>query len=992
MQAMERARQIRRHFVQMGEPMTKAVNLSLKGMLAVSVSCLAVGLETPVAFGSALNAQQVESEPLSSVLRAIARANSVEVMFAPELVEGLDANTVSSSGDARTDFTAALEGTGLTVVERGGVYVVELEPARDRSAASRADVGAADTIVVRGTALTNLQSIDAKRESNQISEFIFADEIGTLPDYNLSDAIRRVAGVNTVFDEDEGRYIAMRGLDADFTYVSVDGAPIAALDLGGDLGGGRRVLLEAVPSFVVAATEIRKSMSADDDGQGIGGQVDLVTRSAFQRDEPFLSVGGSIGYYDSTDYPTSDNGPSLRFDGAWSRTFGDSDQFGLVLSGSYMFKDRDQERMSPGRYTYRDTDGDPVADPAVDDIAFASPRFIVQRGYRNEIQRIGGMAKFEHRPNDRFEHSVTLQYFTQIDDEERGGTYPNAGSVSNWNGETYDVTGADVTSRIQVWDIEKSVSNFAYAGQYDRTEDTSFDFRANISQSRWTEDVPRTAFFTSRIVDYTAIPGNQDVPVQFMLAPDSPYFDPSQYNRFDARWRLDDETETVVSFGGNIFHNVAEDDSGLGFQAGFSFRNVERDFDRDSFRYRQGDDFSLSLTDFLLDAGTFTPERGSAPLFIHDTRAIFDLIRTDAPGSAGQFRLDANWSDNRSLNGDYVVEESVLAAYAMAVHEGPRHRLEAGLRFEQTDVSALTNGNDTMIEVIDGHPPSTIVSGQLERGGDYVNVLPSMAYLYDVTDQLRLRSAFSETIGRPSFRSISGSVDERFDEVTGITTIVEGNPNLEPRVARNYDLSLEYYFDEGRSLASVGVFHKDIRNDIFVRTSTLNDGALIITRPENVETSWLSGIEFQFVQSSFDFLPGPLTGLGASANMTFITGEISIDETTEFDYRLEQPEFLMNASVFYRRGDFEGKLTYNRTGEQPRAVDVGTPYLSRWEQPFDQLDANLDWDVSDRMRVRVQARNLLNEVRVINEGPDQSQIWDYSVFGPQYWIGLRFAN
>ena len=956
---------------------------------------------------------EVSSKPLNQALVELSEQADVPVFASAELLNGLVSPSLSGSYTIREAVSRMLEGTGLSARygDNGAVFIEAQaaiptavsdtpEDKEGASAEKQPEVTAeadetvliADTIVVTGIAGQNRAAIDAKTNSDAIAEFLFADEIGQFPDYNISDAIRRVSGVNTIFDEDEGRYIALRGLDADFTYTSIDGASIAALDLGGDLGGGRRVLLEAFPSFSVAESQIYKTMSAERDGQGVGGQVNLVTRSAYDRDELFFTARGMLGYYDSTGYPTSDNGPSIRADLAYSDLFGQNDEFGLVVSVSYMLKDRDQERMSPGRYTYRDTEGDPVGDPASDVFEFATPRFIVQRAYKNEIQRYGGLLKFEHKPTKNFYQSVSAQYYTQVDDEERAGTFPNAGGLTSYDGQFYTIEGADVTSRIQFWDIDKWVSSLLYRAEYDRSEDLSFDFQANYSQSGWTEYVPRTAFFTPRTVNYRAIPGDSDRAVQFVVDdPNSDYFNPEAFNRFDARLREDEETEEVWETRGSIAYNAEKDDSGLGFRGGFTLRRTERDFDRDQFRYRQGSDFDLDLSQYLLD-DTFVPVQASYPLYIHNAPLLFSEVVSEEDGNAGQFRLDENWSTPRSRASDFLVREDVFAAFAQAIHEGPRHRLEAGLRLEYTDVFARANQDTTTIIDDMGTEVETTLLGEIDRNGQYTNALPSIAFIYDIQEGLRLRTSFSETIGRPSYRSISGTLVENFNEITGVTTISEGNPDLDPRVSRNYDIELAWYTPDSDSLISVGAFYKDIRNDIFVRTTTSSDGSLIVTRPENVETSSVSGIEFSLIKNEFDFLPDPLNGLGINLNATWLDAEINVDDDLSFDYRLEQPEFLLNSTLFYRRGPFEGRVTYNRTGEQPRSVDVGTPYLSRWEQTYEQLDANIDYQISDRLELRLQARNLTDEPRIINEGPGRSQIWDYSQFGAQYWVGLTYRH
>ena len=954
--------------------------------VAILISCIAAS-------------QVAAQDKLGDSLEQLNRRQDVKLVFDPSLVAGktVDLGAVDlESGDPETLLRILLARTdlGIQKTSNGTFVIVRLSESRSdapdnsESVPREAPQDRIEEVVVYGFRGQTQQAVASKRDANEIAEFIHADVVAQHPDYNIADAIRRVSGVVTIFDEDEGRYVAMRGMDADFTYVTMDDSALAALDLGGGFGGGRRVLLEAIPSFAIKTVEIKKSFAADRDGQGIGGHINLLTRSAFDTEGIYSSNFATVGYYDSTDYPTSDNGPSYRFESAFSNSFGADRQFGVLATVAYMFKDRDQERSSPGNYRFFTSDLQQVDDPSSGNYDFAVPRFIVNRGYRNEIERIGGLFKLEFQPTDRVYAFLEHQHFQQNDNEERTGLFPNAGSLAAWDGQFYTIEGADITARLQAWDIEKTVTSTLGRLELEMNEDHSLRLSASHSGSEWTEDAPRTAFFTSRVVDYRGEPGSDSRSTRFYVDdPDSAFFDTDQFNRFDARHRFDKETEDVAEFALDYAFNAGNRDSGLGFKSGLRYRRTDREFDRDQFRYRQGDDFDLRLTDYVLDDG-FIPFQATYPIIVMDVDRLTALISSDPQGRPGQFRLDEGWSNARSRDDDFAVKEDVLAAYALGVHEGERHRFEVGLRIEQTDVQALANQDLTRISEVSGEVVTLVEEGSAERSGQYRTVLPSLGLMYDVREGLRLRSMFSQSIGRPSYSSIAGTVSIREDEITGETFIEEGNPDLNPRVSNNYDLSLEYYYDQGRSLVSAGLFYKDIEDDIFVRTST--QGLETRVRPENVESSSTYGLELNVVKNSFDFLPAPWDGLGFSATASFIRARMQVDDGTELKFRPEQPETIYNASLFYESGPIEARLTLNHTGEHAVAVNLGTPYLTRWEQDFTQIDAALTYQINDEWRVRLQGRNLTNEERIINEGPGQRLIWDYSQFGPQYWLGFTY--
>jgi outer membrane receptor for ferrienterochelin and colicin len=49
------------------------------------------------------------------------------------------------------------------------------------------------------------------------------DGIGQVPDQNAAESLRRVAGVNVLNDQGEGRFVAVRGLAPDLNAASING-------------------------------------------------------------------------------------------------------------------------------------------------------------------------------------------------------------------------------------------------------------------------------------------------------------------------------------------------------------------------------------------------------------------------------------------------------------------------------------------------------------------------------------------------------------------------------------------------------------------------------------------------------------------------------------------------------------------------------------------------------------------------------------------------
>src|SRR5690606_32072268 len=123
-----------------------------------------------------------------------------------------------------------------------------------------------ETIVVTGYRQQNQRAIDTKRDMPLIAEFITQDDSGQNPDYNIADAFRRAPGVFAVFDEDEGRYAALRGLNPDYSLVTLNGLQLASSDQN-----SRRVLIEQIPASAVSRLDVIKTLTPGLDGNAIGG-------------------------------------------------------------------------------------------------------------------------------------------------------------------------------------------------------------------------------------------------------------------------------------------------------------------------------------------------------------------------------------------------------------------------------------------------------------------------------------------------------------------------------------------------------------------------------------------------------------------------------------------------------------------------------------------------------------------------------------------------
>ena len=110
-----------------------------------------------------------------------------------------------------------------------------------------------------------------------------------LPNANIADALGRMPSVSIERDEGEGKYVQIRGTEPRLSNMMVDGVIIPSPETG-----VRQIKLDTIASDLVDSVEINKTLQANIDADGIGGSVNLVTKTA--SDTPTIALYGVGGY------------------------------------------------------------------------------------------------------------------------------------------------------------------------------------------------------------------------------------------------------------------------------------------------------------------------------------------------------------------------------------------------------------------------------------------------------------------------------------------------------------------------------------------------------------------------------------------------------------------------------------------------------------------------------------------------------------------------
>ncbi len=174
---------------------------------------------------------------------------------------------------------------------------------------------------------TKEQALDKQRNADNIVTVLSGDVIRSLPNANAAEAAARIPGVSTERDEGEGKFVQIRGTEPRLSNVTVNGVHIP-----GTQAGTRVAKLDDVPTDILAAIEVSKTLTADQDADAIGGSVNLVTKTPEGAPRGYLA-----GQFGQSTLEGRNQGQGSAM---WGGRFGEQRKLGLLLGGTYDHNNR----------------------------------------------------------------------------------------------------------------------------------------------------------------------------------------------------------------------------------------------------------------------------------------------------------------------------------------------------------------------------------------------------------------------------------------------------------------------------------------------------------------------------------------------------------------------------------------------------------------------------------------------------------------------------
>lgn len=731
--------------------------------------------------------------------------------------------------------------------------------------------GAVEEVVVTGIRASLEASMDTKRNAAGVVDAINAEDIGKFPDTNLAESLQRITGVSISRTNGEGSEVTVRGFGAGNNMVTLNGRTMpAASTFNGDGGGSRAFDFANLASEGIRGVEVYKTGKADITTGGIGATINILTARPLENDGFVASIGAKA-VMDTTNRTGDDVTPEVSGLFSWAN---DDSTFGVALSASHQKRDSGTtgafvngwiidtwDDANPARM-WNNPDTDVVNAPDQGQL-YARFEDLRYEFTNTERTRNNGQLTLQFAPTDDF--TATVDYtFAENEIQE------HLGQTGNWmqQGERLQEIHFDdqaIATPIYAREIYLNGIDEGYEQQWREQTNTLESVGVNLEYKVNDSLTLKLDVHDSEMHSRGTGPHGTGSVRMALGAPTVVEREwwfggklPTVLNEYD---------DTLPTRGANGNGIVDAGDVGSTMlnlnQADQKATVTQAKFDG-SFEFEGGGRFDFGLETRDMESRTLRYASGNVALGNWDA---------NYPGEFGDlvqpFDLQGEFDDFSPLPGygfianaaelyeaamnidryesilpaalkqaeDSFVREETVAAYFQVALDGELGNMPfnilTGLRYETTDVFSRSyaagyrtvweDNNDVSINV-DESLPSSYLTGK----ASYDNLLPSLDLTLHITDDIIGRFSTSKTIARAGLAQL-GVAPYGFGAGGGssllqaVPTASVGNPGLLPLESTNFDISVEWYYNDA-SYVSVGVFEKNVINFI---------------GSENIDSEWL---------------------------------------------------------------------------------------------------------------------------------------------------------
>lgn len=971
--------------------------MSPSGASRIRLTALAVAaglLSSPPVSASTAAAKPVhlQAQPLSTSLRELSVRFGLPFVTAPDLDTTVSTPAVNGLFTLQQALQAMLKQTGLQYrVTDNGIIISPAEKTEPK--------GSIEEVAVTGLRASLDVSRQRKRENQVISDVIASNDIASYPDRNLAESMQRIPGMSITREAGEGRQIMLRGLNPDFTLVTLNGMTVLAnndspMDSRLQKQRDRSFDLNLFATDLFNEIQVLKTYDPELPTGGMAGIVALTTAHPFEHPGLHWNISAQTGDNQFTD------SLSKRLSAMVSNTRGN---WGALFSVAYGTRDYQELGANTFRWRRITPEGADIStlDPELA-ARWQNGEVTVPRGNRysvwqSDMDRAGVGASVEYKTD--FAH-VTVDWLHGRLAGERYEyhLYPRGfRSTPVIEGVTRIVDAAlNAHSELIYADYEQA--QVGTESRFQRVATIYNQWVMNF-QHQWTPSLTGNGVIGWEHARYDMPQSNKaymegatDITVDYRQDPrfaDVTYED--DLTRADF-WRMK-ELDAESYFASTDFMNA---------RYTFSYRPDDTSTWKTGLElvhFRNQTDF-YDIQDLLAaewetgQRGSNVPVEYSKALDAHPKLNWLTLRTNDVFGFFGlPDRVDALKGTQAAAASEHTAEqddivEQRLALYASVSTQRGSWLLDAGLRME----TERTRVNDS-----DSEPVGT-------RTLSHTHLLPAFNVRYQLAEDNILRLGLSKTLGRPLLDDLAAGV--RYDSEQNI--LYGYNDSLKPYSAYNVDVAWERYLSDANRFA-VTAFSKYI-DDYIVYVSDyllisespeykgigdLPENEVTLVTAQNAQQTWLYGIEAS-TQLEMAWPWSPQYHLGVVGNVSYTQGDLTFHNTiTGEALSVKRLPFLSpwlaNVTAYWESYDLSIRLSATYRDDYLARVDSQT-LQDEDETGFEEslyLDAVIAWHVGENWELRLEATNLTNQ-REIQYSDSSHRPYNTTMSGRDYYVGVTY--
>lgn len=871
------------------------------------------------------------------------------------------------------------------------------------------DEAQVDEIIVTGIRAGIESSINEKKNNTSIVEVVTAEDIGKLPDVSIAEALARLPGLASQRQDGRSQAISIRGLGPDFTTALLNGREQVTT------GDNRGVEFDQYPSELLGSVLVYKTPNPTLVGQGLAGTVDLRTVRPLDYGHQAIALNYRYEWNDIGALVGGSTDTGQRYSVSYIDQFAD-DTIGIAVGYAHMSSPYQSERYESWGYP---TDGN-------GDLIIGGEKSFVMSA---ELERDGYFGVFEYRPNDRF-HVTLDAFYSEFDNTQviSGIEFPLywGGGVATSNttasdGLVQSGTFSNVRAVVRN-DVTQRDSNLTSVGlnmEYQLSDRWSVEADLSYSAVERTDIILETYAGTGRNftgpTDTVNFEANDDGVV--VLDTQLDYADPNlilltspqgwgsntefpggQDGYFNSPSTDDELRAARINLHGDLDNNIFG-----GIHFGLSASNREKSFMADEWFLFIAGGASVPIPDAYYEGTTDLSYIG-----------VPGVVAWDALGLVNNDFYELRRNENGDVRSkDWVVNEDLTIAYVM-------------LDIDSMAGSVPVTGNVGMqVQNVDQESSGWVVSGTgasyneayITRGDSYTEILPSLNLIFEIQEDLFLRTALSRTLSRPRMDQMRASRTFTFNDANNIPGVDPysgqgpwsangGNPELRPWIANVADISVEKYFGGNRGYISLAAFYRDLESFIYDANVPFDfsgfptGGPVPVTdqglsySPENGQGGGMWGVEFA-LSLPFDIFSESLEGFGGFFSISQNDSEIKQTPTSAPTAIPGLSETVSNLTLYYEKNGFQSRISARYRSEflgEVSGFANGRTLRQVGEETV--VDAQIGYEFQsgpvEGLSILAQVNNLTDEPFYTFQNGDERQLINYQQYGRTFLLGVNY--